>query len=761
MTGTWNGKNRRSRWRRLKLRYKMPILIGGPTLVLMITISTLSFLMAQSELNSQRDVAFEQLLTDKTERLNGWLSAVKTDMEVLAAGKATQDAIMAFGKGWAALGDDPRLQLQRLYISGNPNPSGEKDRLTDAGDGSLWSQAHAAFHDGFRTVQIERGYYDLFLFDLDGNLIYSVFKELDFATNFQTGVYAESDLGVAYQNAVNLPAGAFHVTDFAPYAPSFGAPAKFVAMPVFDSDGAKIGVAALQLPVDTIADIISVSPMLGETGVIYAVGTDGRARSSAVREGGHALLDALPRLPQVLAAMNGETATFTNVTGLSGNPVIAHTKAFDFFGTDWRLVLEQDLTEARAGANNLLSLATLQIAVVILIVLALAFWTASTLTRRIIALASSVNGIAEGDFDSIISQTKTGDELGDIARALERFKKDLAEGRDAIVEQKKSVEVQADVMGKIGDALSALSGGSLNCAITEPFPESYEGLRKNVNDTVAALSKIVGSLQGNAAQINADAQRLSEGTTNLSRRTESQAATLEQTTAAMEEINTSVKATAGGARDIVQAIDSTRSRAEHGEVVRNHAVDAMNTIEHSSEQIGQIVQLIDDISFQTNLLALNAGVEAARAGDAGRGFAVVASEVRALAQRSSDSAAEIRRLIDSTNASITNGVKLVSDMGTAIEEVLVGVNEVSTHIKKIASGTEEQAAGLSEINTGIAMLDKVTQQNAAMADDSATSSRELQHKADELSALVAHFRGAESIDTGYDESHALVFTRSA
>ena len=756
MTNVWTGRNRRNRWRRLKLKYKVPILIGVPTLILMLVVSVLSFSAARSALNSQRDIAFSQLLNEKAERLHNWLASVKTDIRVLAAGSATRDAIIAFEEGWVALDVNQTETLKRLYIKENPNPVGQKDNLLQAEDGSAWSVAHSRYHAGLRSFQIERGYYDLFLFDLEGNLIYSVFKEEDFATNFASGQYADSDLGVAYRQALRLAEGQLFVTDFAPYAPSNDAPAKFVAMPVFDEAGVRIGVVALQLPIDQIAAIISDSPLLGDTGQIYAIGADGRARSGSANVGGHELLDMMPELPQIMAARAGEEAFLEETPGLSGNPAIAYTKVFDFFGTDWRLVLEQDRDEANAAANTMLSLGLLQTSIVMAIVAALAFWIASTLTRRIVALASSVNGIAEGDFQSIVAQIKTGDELGDIARALERFKAELADGQQAITEREKSAERQQVVIDQLSASLNALASGSLDCEITEEFPESYQELRENFNRTVSELSGIVGNLKTNADLINDDARKLSAGTADLSRRTESQAATLEQTAAAMEEISASVTSTANGARGIVAAIDSTRQQAEHGEEVGGRAVEAMQTIEASSDQIGQIVQLMDDIAFQTNLLALNAGVEAARAGDAGRGFAVVASEVRALAQRSSESAAQIRSLIVSSSENITNGVKLVSDMGTAIEEVLKGVSEVSKHIRDIAAGAEEQATGLSEINSGILSLDKVTQQNAAMVDQSATSSAILQSKADEMSSLVAHFNGHKSGRDGASHTESVL-----
>lgn len=744
MTNDWDGKNRRNHWRRMKIKHKFPLLVATPVLLVMIIVSALSFFSARSSLIEQRDTAFRELLNDKSIRLHDWLASIETDIHVLAAGTATMEAIVGFTDAWQAFDGNAQQTLQQLYITDNPFPTGEKNQLMQADDGSAWSEIHGTYHEGFHTFQSERAYYDLFLFDLEGNLIYSVFKEMDFATNLLEGEYASSGLGSVFREARNLPQGEISVTDFAPYLPSFGAPAKFIGSPVFDNEGQRIGVAALQLPADQVATIISESPLLGETGQIYAVGTDGKARSGSLREGGHALLDQMPQLPQIVAAMNGEDTFMEGVEGLNGHRVLVYTHALDFLGTDWRMILEDDMKEANTAINNLLVLAIFQALVMLVIIAGLAYMVANTLTRRVIAIAESVKGISAGDFTSTVAETKTGDELGDIARVLERLKTELAAGNDAIAEREKSAEVQQWMIETVSKALANLASGALDCQINETFPQDYEKLRTNFNETVAGLSDIVVNLQFTSELINVDAQKLSEGTNDLSRRTENQAATLEETAAAMEQINASVSSTANGARGIVSAVDTTRMQAEKGEEVRRRAVDAMKVIEQSSEQIGNIVQLIDDIAFQTNLLSLNAGVEAARAGDAGRGFAVVASEVRALAQRSSQSAAEIRSLIVESNDNITYGVTLVSDMGSAIEEVLRGVSEVSKHIRDIASGAEEQATGLSEINTGILMLDKVTQQNAAMVEQSAASSRILQQKSDEMRGLVSNFRGARS-----------------
>lgn len=620
-----------------------------------------------------------------------------------------------------------------------------------AADGSLWSQIHGRFHEGFQVFQKQRGYYDLFLFDLEGNLVYSVFKELDFATNMMSGPYKDSGLAEAFRAARDLDAGAVYFTDFAAYAPSAGAPAKFTSSPVFDLSGQRIGVVALQMPIDRMTAILTSSPLLGETGIVFTVGSDGMIRSVVGKKGAPSLLEPAPASPQVQAAISGEQAEFENVAGIAGSDVLAMTVPIQFGMQTLGLVLEQDTQEVFAEMRKLSATMLLQTVVVSAVILVMGFLLARLLTRRIHAVAHSVDQMMDGDFDAEVEQVDTGDEIGEIARALKRFRDDLNKGRKAEVQMAKKTAEQTAVIERLREALNALAVGRLDCAIDSDLGADYENLREDFNVTVDALRDIINQMQTTSLAIDTDARTLSDGAEELSRRTESQAATLEQTAAAMEEITSSVQGTAQGAGEIVTAIDTARDAAERGDEVRARAVEAMGNIEDSSKQIGQIIQVMEDIAFQTNLLALNAGVEAARAGEVGRGFAVVASEVRALAQRSSDSAGEIRSLILNSNNNVSNGVKLVSEMGQSIDRILTEVRAVSAQARDIASAATDQSNGLSEINTGIVMLDDVTQKNASMVSDSANASRMLLQKSSDLRELVSHFEGGSMSKTTVDE----------
>jgi methyl-accepting chemotaxis protein len=249
----------------------------------------------------------------------------------------------------------------------------------------------------------------------------------------------------------------------------------------------------------------------------------------------------------------------------------------------------------------------------------------------------------------------------------------------------------------------------------------------------------------NTQAIRSGTKEISTAADDLSRRTEQQAASLEETAAALGEITNTVRKTAAGATHARQAVSTAKSDAEKGGEVVRQAVNAMSGIEKSSQQIGQIIGVIDEIAFQTNLLALNAGVEAARAGDAGRGFAVVASEVRALAQRSADAAKEIKSLISTSTAQVEDGVELVGETGKALERIFSQIAEIDTIVSEIATSAQDQATGLQEVNTAVTQMDQVTQQNAAMVEESTAASHTLSQETEELTRLIGRFQiGAQA-----------------
>jgi methyl-accepting chemotaxis protein len=387
---------------------------------------------------------------------------------------------------------------------------------------------------------------------------------------------------------------------------------------------------------------------------------------------------------------------------------------------------------------------------------------AAVLTGNIAAplamLTAQVNRLAGGDMSVSFTGLGRADGIGQIAGACETFKTKMierqhleltaaAQRQDAederaafeVARAAEAAELQ-EAMELFTKALSGLAGGDLLTELETEMRGPAEDLRRIFNNAVADLRETMSAIVQSSHAVESGSREITAQADDMSRRTEQQAANLEQTAAALEEITESVKHTAAGAEGARTSIVAATASAEKGGAVVAQAISAMGAIETSSGQIGQIIGVIDEIAFQTNLLALNAGVEAARAGDAGRGFAVVASEVRALAQRSAEAAKEIKILISASAAQVTQGVKLVHETGSALHLIVKEVADIREAVTAIAAGANEQATGLQEINKAVGQMDQITQQNAAMVEESAASSHTLANEADKLNAHVARFQ---------------------
>ncbi|MBB3455608.1 methyl-accepting chemotaxis protein [Rhizobium sp. BK313] len=382
------------------------------------------------------------------------------------------------------------------------------------------------------------------------------------------------------------------------------------------------------------------------------------------------------------------------------------------------------------------------------------------LHRRMVTLAS-------GDTTSEIDGLDRRDEIGQMAsavsvfrdNAIERARLEAQAEADRNLSDNERAEHEAlrvaeaahlqKAVQALGDGLKRLADGDLVTHIDTQFVAHLDQLRQDFNNSLVKLNEAMQAVGANARAINAGANEIRGSADELSKRTEQQAASVEETAAALEQITTTVKDAAKRAEEASQLVAHTRAGAERsGEIVRN-AVSAMQQIEKSSSEIGNIIGVIDDIAFQTNLLALNAGVEAARAGEAGKGFAVVAQEVRELAQRSANAAKEIKSLITASGTHVQTGVNLVGETGKALDAIVSEVQEINRHVHAIAEASREQSAGLQEINTAVNAMDHGTQQNAAMVEESTAASHSLATEAASLTSLLGQFRM-----TGTEGGHA-------
>jgi len=394
----------------------------------------------------------------------------------------------------------------------------------------------------------------------------------------------------------------------------------------------------------------------------------------------------------------------------------------------------------------------------LLVAAAMTLWLVKALSQPIVAMTRAMDRLADGDLDVVIPAQDRRDEIGRMAVAVGTFRDNAveknrleaetqsqralteAERRANEAEKARIAEEDRIALTALAEGLAAMSNGDLTHRFTAEVAPRSEQLKIDFNASIAKLEHAMGVVLSNVASIRSGAGEISQAADDLSRRTEQQAASLEETAAALDEITATVNKTAAGARQASDVVHAAKGDAQTSGVIVRDAVKAMQAIEGSSEQISQIIGVIDEIAFQTNLLALNAGVEAARAGEAGRGFAVVASEVRALAQRSAEAAKEIKALISTSTDQVGSGVSLVGQTGEALQRIVDRVAEIDGLVSEIAASAQEQAVGLAQVNTAVNQMDQVTQQNAAMVEQSTAASQALAQDAEALQTSMAQFR---------------------
>jgi len=700
----------------LSIARLLPLLAIGLGVTAALVTGTIAFVEARTSLTVAAEAKMAALRDERTRQLDSYFAGIVDDLEIQAGSQTVQAALGAFRMGWA--GTDAET-LQRLYVGGNPHPAGQRLLLDDAGDGSGYSRAHARFHPFFRDLLERRGYDDIFLFSRTGELVYTVFKEADFATDIATGPYAGSGLGEAFKAAFEAERTVF--VDYAPYAPSGDAPAAFVATPVRDANGGTIGVIALKMPTGAIAARISPANGLGDTGEAVLIGADGRMRSLSRLDPALGVLEPAAEIDLLAEALAGDPGVAIDTDHLGRESVIAYG-AVTVAGTPWAVVVAQSVDDVLAPVGTLARDLALAIVGVLVAVALAGLYAGRTISRPITTMTAAMRRLADGDLATEVPARDRSGEIGAMAAAVSIFK-------DNALENRRLQERQADA-----EAAAASEKRRTLEALADRFEAS-------VGEVVAAVSAGASQMRDTAGGMSGAAARSLDAGVVVAAAAVEATGNVQTVAAAAEELSASIREIAA------QVADSSSVSREA--VVKAQETDRLVAgLVAAASRIGDVVKLITDIAEQTNLLALNATIEAARAGEAGKGFAVVAGEVKNLASQTAQATDEIGtqiREMQNVTASAVSALETIREIigriddisggiAAAVEQQNAATAEISRNVQEAAQGTDSVARHIEDVRVA-------AEETARSAEQVVGAAQSLGAGAGRLEAEVQRFLG--------------------
>ena len=715
----------------MKISYKLPLLIVGCAVISAITVGIIIVKKAQYELIVSAEERLVALQQSRKSALSSYLDSIRQDLSSLAKSPHIRQAVQDFADAWNILGETGSQKdiLHRLYITNNPNPTGEKEKLDYANDGSQYSRIHAQYHPWLRHFLNQRGYYDIFLFAPNGDLVYTVFKELDFATNLNSGEWKETDLGKTFRAARDHPLpDQQNFFDFKAYEPSNGVPAGFISQAILNEDGTLAGVLAFQMPIGRIDSVMQVSAGMGKTGETYIVGEEHMMHSDSrfLKEGETSILKTKVHSKSIDLGLQGQEGVgiVERQWDNSKTDVLSAYGPLSFEGTQWVVLAEITEAEVMDPIKNMKIFALMSTLGVVFIIILVSLIFSRKISMPITQMSLAMEKLAKGDFSLKIPGIGRKDEIGEMANSVLVFKENAMEtGRlkqEQEATERRNAEDKKRLMNDLAESFVTQVGGTIQSLIaaSETLQRASKDLETTANQTQEAGTSVASAAEQTSANINSVAS-------------------------ATEEMTAS-------AREISHQIENVAARVNSASVGASGTSEKVDQLSMLTTNIGEVVESIRDIAEQTNLLALNATIEAARAGEYGKGFAVVAEEVKKLASETGQKTNEIEERVEAIQIatreavlSVQNILKDIADIdqtsgqtASAAEEQNMVLNEITRNVSEVATAAQQVSNAVSNVQSGAKNTEKAAQVLNTSAMDIASLSNKLEKTVEDFLAKI-------------------------
>ncbi|NSX86172.1 methyl-accepting chemotaxis protein [Agrobacterium tumefaciens] len=727
----------------LSIKAKFAALVTGATLVSCLSVGLLSYEMGKSGLIDASEIRLETVAGNQSKQLDAYTLRVEQSISELSQNAAVAQALETMTTVVPTERDAIIQAFRREGVS-------EEERASFNGEGLrlLYAIRHATINATIASVWRNTRVSDIYVIDKTGLIIYTVTK----GKNFLTSVTEPQNAAIK-DLFDRIEAGKDGVVSTTGFSGGENDSA-MIGMPLAVSNWGQLqrkGAVIMRIAADRIGAVVTPEETGKTIDDAVLLSADGKRRAGVLSGGADAAVSA-----SLAALSNANNAGTLMAQTPAGNIFYAY-RPVSVFGQKHLLAIGQQESKVLAAANDLAFWATVATLAVLAIMTLIGIFVSASLTKPLTGLAGLMERLNGGENNIEIKAVSRGDEIGTMARALESFRQGILdkqrmeaeshrkseeldeERAQREMEKARSAKELEEAVDALATGLANLAAGRLDLRIDKSFVPSLDHLRIDFNNSMAGLEATISNIGESANAIRSGSGELKSASEDLSRRTERQAAALEEAAAALGDMTQAVNLSLSRCNVAVEATAGTMQDAHKSTAVVKEAIVAMERIETSSAKIRQIIDVIDQIAFQTNLLALNAGVEAARAGEAGKGFAVVAQEVRELAQKSAAAARDITTLIATSAGDVESGVALVLKTGESLEQIQKRIQSVNDQIGEIATASREQSGRLSEINASVNELDHVTQQNAAMVEETTAAAFSLSSEADGLTEQVGQF----------------------